>query len=345
MTDEIRNRLEEAFIVYDVEEIPDGIRFYVHPKNPERIKLVLSSLLLEYEIELKHHYGELVLDIRKKREEKEKIWINLLLLAATFASTTLIGASYYGKFNLAGGVLFSIAIMFVLGSHEMGHYFAAKRWGMKTTLPYFIPFPTIVGTLGAVIKHKGPIPNRKALFDVGVSGPLVGIVASVIVTYVELNVPFQPYIDEDTLFVGVIGTPPLFDLLIRITGFSGDFVHPIAFAGWVGMFVTFLNMIPAGQLDGGHVMRAMIGEKAEVVSKIMPLILIGTGGIVNYVYNVSNSIWILWGLIAFFFSMQRHPEPVDDVTPLDGKRYAIGVLAFFLAIMCFTPVPFSVQRV
>ncbi len=346
MIDEVKNRLEEVFIIYDMEELPDGVRYYVHPKaDIEKIKPLLASLLSEYKVELKQHYGELVIDIRKISRENEKIWINLLLLIATFGSTTLIGASYYGEFNIIGGVFFSIAIMFVLGSHEMGHYFAAKRWGMRTTLPYFIPFPTIIGTLGAVIRHKGPIPNRKALFDVGVSGPLIGIIASIIVTYIGLNIPFHPEISEDTFFVGMVGTPPLFEALISLTGFDGAFIHPIAFAGWVGMFITFLNLVPVGQLDGGHILRAMIGRKAEAVSKIMPLALIGMGSAINYFYQESNSIWILWGLITLFFSMQRHPEPIDDATPLDRKRYILGIFTFILAILCFTPIPFTLQNV
>jgi membrane-associated protease RseP (regulator of RpoE activity) len=342
MIDEIKRRLEEDFIVYDTEKLPDGVRFYLHPKNRdiEKIRSYLLPLTLEYTVEMKYLYGEHILEIRK-RVEKERIWINLLLFAATFVSTTLMGMNFYGEFNIAGGVLFSIAIMFVLGSHEMGHYFAARRWRMRTTLPYFIPAPTFIGTLGAVIRHKGPIPSRSALFDVGVSGPLVGIAASVIVACIGLTLPFHPEVRGGEMLI--IGTPLLFDALIVLTGFNDVFIHPIAIAGWVGMFVTFLNLVPAGQLDGGHVLRAMIGRKAEFVSKSMPLILIAMGGVIELVYQISNSIWIFWGLIVLFFSMQRHPEPIDDSTPLDSKRFVVGMLTFGLSILCFTPVPIKLQ--
>jgi membrane-associated protease RseP (regulator of RpoE activity) len=336
----IKSKLEEYFVVYNVEEIPDGIRFYLHPRNPidKDLRVFLASLANEYSVELKQIYGELVLELRKAREDR--IWINVALLIATFCSTTLMGSMMYEKFDLMGGILFSLSIMFVLGSHEMGHYFAARRWKMRTSLPYFIPFPTIVGTLGAIIKHKGPIPNRKALFDVGVSGPLVGIVASIIVILVGLSMRFEPKAVGESMLV--LGTPPLFELLVRIAGYDSQFIHPVAFAGWVGLFVTFLNLIPVGQLDGGHILRAMIGKKAEIVSRAMPTVLIGIGLLMGYIYNAPNSIWIFWGLIALFFSMHPHPEPIDDETPLDLKRQLIGVLTFMLAVMCFTPVPFQI---
>jgi membrane-associated protease RseP (regulator of RpoE activity) len=306
------------------------MRFYIQSKD-----MALPASFNHGKI--KHRYE---LEIKKK--QKERVWINLLLLAATFISTTVMGMGFYGEFNVAGGVLFSLAIMFVLGSHEMGHYAVARGWGMKTTLPYFIPFPTFIGTLGALIKHKGPIPNRKALFDVGVSGPIVGIAASIIVGCIGLSLPFHPKIAEGEMFI--IGTPPLFDALIALTGFKGTFFHPVAIAGWVGMFVTFLNLIPVGQLDGGHVLRAMIGKNAEVVSKTMPLVLIAVGSLVEMIYHVSSSIWIFWGLITLFFSMQHHPKPIDDVTPICRKRVALGLSMFAVALLCFTPVPISVQK-
>jgi len=338
--EEIRRRLEESFKVYDVERLEDGVRFYVHPLGEigRDLKTYLLELSKNYSVEFRERYGELVLEIRKYR--KEKIWINIVLLVATFISTTLMGAMMFERFDIVQGITFSLAVMFVLGSHEMGHYLAARRWGMRTSLPYFIPFPTIIGTLGAVIKHRGPIPNRKALFDVGVSGPLVGILASVIVIAIGLSLPFNPPHIRGP--VVVLGTPPLFDAIAKAMGYNGRFIHPIAFAGWVGLFVTFLNLIPVGQLDGGHILRAMIGKRADVVSRTIPLILISASFIIEYAYGVSDSIWIFWGLITLFFSLYPHPEPVDDETPLDRKRMILGVLTFILAALCFTPVPFRV---
>ena len=327
----IRSELEKYFFIYDFREIPGGIRFYVIPKG--NAASYTFSFSADYDVNIGWHMGEAVVDVR---ERKERPWINVVLLLATFISTTLIGSTFYEKFNLLGGIVFSFAVLFVLGSHEMGHYFVAKRWGLKTSLPYFIPFPTIIGTLGAVIKHRGPIPNRKALFDVGVSGPLIGIIASIVVTFIGLRLEHTPPPTEAIR----IGIPPLFHLIAVAAGFSGMYIHPVAFAGWVGMFITFLNMLPVGQLDGGHVMRAMAGKKSEIISRLTPLILI----VLGYAVEVSEgtgagTIWILWGLITLFFSMHPHPAPLDDETPLDGRRIILGTFAFVLAFMCFTPTP------
>ncbi len=336
--EEVRRRLEEDFIVYDVEELEDGVRFYIHPKREmsDDLKRYLTSLMGEYSVQMRNRYGELVLEIR--RHKKERVWINLALFVATVCSTTLMGSVMFG--SLLRGLTFSMAVMFVLGSHEMGHYFAARRWRMRTSLPYFIPFPTIIGTLGAIIKHKGPIPNRRALFDVGVSGPLVGVLASVIAIAIGFKVPMLPGRLSGPVIV--LGTPPLFDAVAKLMNYNEKLIGPIAFAGWVGLFVTFLNLIPVGQLDGGHVLRAMIGKKADFVSKMIPPALIAVGMLVSYLYDVPDSIWMFWGLITIFFAMMPHPDPIDDETPLDAKRMALGILTFVVAALCFTPVPFRV---
>jgi len=341
--EELTRKLEDHFQIYHIDRLPDGFRLYLQPKRTldDELKSHLMSLTAKYDVRMGYYYGELVLEIRKRVEKKERIWINVVLLIATFITTTIMGSFFYQEFNIFGGLMFSFAIMFVLGSHEMGHYFAAKRWGMKTSLPYFIPFPTIIGTLGAVIRHRGPIPNRRALFDVGVSGPLVGIVASCLVVVIGLNIPFHLESYEEGL---ILGTPILFELLARLVNFDGELIHPIAFAGWVGLFVTFLNLIPVGQLDGGHILRAIIGKRAVIVSRFMPLALIILGSAINYVYKVSDSIWIFWGLITLFFSMQPHPDPIDDKTPLDTKRLIIGIITFILALLCFTPIPFQLSK-
>ncbi|RLI73335.1 site-2 protease family protein [Archaeoglobales archaeon] len=341
--EKIIEKLQDHFQVYHIDKLPDGYRLYLQAKRTldDELKAQLTSLTAKYDVRMGYYYGELVLEIRRRAEKKEKVWINIVLLIATFVTTTIMGSFFYQEFNIFGGLMFSFAIMFVLGSHEMGHYFAAKRWGMKTSLPYFIPFPTIIGTLGAVIRHKGPIPNRRALFDVGVSGPLVGIVASCIVIVIGLNIPFQLESYEEGL---ILGTPILFELLAKLVNFDGEVIHPIAFAGWVGLFVTFLNLIPVGQLDGGHILRAVIGKKAAIISRFMPLVLIVLGSAISYIYKVSDSIWIFWGLITLFFSLQPHPDPIDDKTPLDAKRVLLGIITFILALLCFTPVPFQIAK-
>ncbi len=332
--EKIQREVESAFKVYHVEKDKDCLRLYV--LNPD-YKLVEEIAIKhpEWEISLKEKLGEQYVEIKPEKPEKERIWINLILLILTFLSTTYVGMSFYTKNKIWGGMVFSLSILFVLGSHEMGHYFTAKKWGIKTTLPYFIPAPNILGTFGAVIKQKSNCPNRKALFDMGVSGPMVGVLASVLVSYIGLKMPASAgkgYVE--------IGIPPLFQAVEILAHFNGKTISPVAFAGWVGMFLTCLNMIPAGQLDGGHVLRAMIGKASDQVSRIMPLLVLAVGYISDVMCG-AGSIWIVWSLIVLFFSFAPHPPPIDDETKIDKKRYAFGIIAFLIALSCFTPCPFK----
>ncbi len=337
LIERFRDVVYEHFNVYDFQELEKGIRFYVDVTDREKVE-IFKEKLIEFiphlNIEIGYRYGEIIIEATF-REEKNRNWINLILLIATIASTTFVGMGFTPDFNILEGLKFSLAIIFVLGSHEMGHYLAARIWGMKTSLPYFIPFPTIVGTLGAIIKHKGPIPNRNALFDVGVSGPLVGIAASVLITAIGLTLPYQPV--QGGTYIE-LGTPILFDAISLLVSPKSEFLHPIAFAGWVGMLVTFFNLLPVGQLDGGHVLRAMIGEKADIVSKIMPALMIIGGWLFSFLSG-EQSILIFWGIIALIFSMQQHPKPLNDRTPIDRRRFVVGIATFIIAILCFNPAP------
>ncbi|MCS7121675.1 MAG: site-2 protease family protein [Archaeoglobaceae archaeon] len=329
--------IEKFFKVYLIEKIKNGYRYYVVPtSSEEEIRKFLAVLSNEKDVKIKYKKGEIVLEVKKR---KQNYFLNLILLAATIVSTTFAGMLFYPEPNLLGGLVFSASIMFVLGSHEMGHYFAARKWKMKTSLPYFIPFPSIVGTLGAVIKHSGVVPNRKALFDVAVSGPLAGILAAIVVTYIGAKIPFE--VDEEPTIL--IGIPIIFELVLLLAGFQSFFIHPVAFAGWVGFFVTFLNLLPVGQLDGGHVARAMIGKRAEVVSKIFPFTILLLAIYLD-LKGFQSDIWLFWAIFVFFMSLTPHPEILDDSKRLDLKRSLLGSVVFFLAILCFTPVPITFYK-
>lgn len=322
-------RLEDYFFVYGEERIKEGVRYYVIPRTKgKEIEQFLLQLSYDYDVSLKERYGELILEIKRAREN---IVPNLVLFAITFLSTTFFGSMFYEEPNLLGGVVFSLAIIFILGSHEMAHFFTAKKWRMRTSLPYFIPFPTIIGTLGAVIKQRGAIPNRNALLDVGASGPIVGFLASILVTLVGLRIPFEVELKGNEI---MLGTSPIFELLLTISGFNGAVIHPVAFAGWVGFLLTFFNLLPVGQLDGGHVMRALVGDKSELISRLVPLLLL----LFAFFFG---TIWLFWAIILFFFSMQRYPKPMNDER-VDSKRVALGISCYVIAILCFTPTPFYV---
>ncbi len=330
------HQISKFFRVYHTEEGRDFVRYYVIPLvnlTDEDLHLFIQKLSADYDVSFYTKHGEFVLEVKRR---KERYWVNALLFTATFISVAFTGSMFYGKFNLIQGLEFAVAVIFVLGSHEMGHFLASKRWGMKASLPYFIPFPTIIGTLGAIIKQRGVIENRKALLEIGVSGPIAGLAASVLVAYYGLTLPVpQPQVAGGGI---ILGEPVLFEIVARLAGFDGFYIHPVAFAGWVGMFVTALNLIPVGQLDGGHVMRAMVGERADVISKVFPLLLIGIG----ITYREAG-VWFFWGLVTLFFSMQRHPKPADD-RPLPLSHKIAGVITFVLGLLCFTPVPFQISE-
>ncbi|HET8689581.1 MAG TPA: site-2 protease family protein, partial [Methanosarcina sp.] len=296
---------------------------------------------------LKHELGEYVLLVFPEKGAKEKTWLNLLLFIATLFTTMFCGAWMSGvnlekePSQLFRGLSFTLAIMAVLGSHEMAHYAMARYHGMKASLPYFIPFPTFIGTMGAVIRYRGPVPSRKALFDVGIAGPLVGLLMSVTVTVIGLNleVPAVKPLPDSIMFN--LGLPPLFVFIQKLVGVTGDNFHPVAFAGWVGMFVTLLNLLPAGQLDGGHILRAMLGKKAEKVSFLMPRILFLIGIYVIYWLKEDGVIWIFWALLLWVFAAAGHPSPLHDKVELDKKRILLGIITFILGFLCFTLIPFK----
>ena len=297
---------------------------------------------------MKYDLGENILIASPISPAKERRWINVVLAVATIFTTMIWGSLLFGAnpiddpYDILKGLPFTISIMTVLGAHEAGHFIVARKHGMQTSLPYFIPFPNLIGTMGSVIRHRGPIPDRKALFDVGVSGPLIGLIVSVIVTVVGLLQP--PLMVKPQGMQIELGIPLLFELIQKtISAPEMTVMHPIVFAGWVGMFVTALNLIPAGQLDGGHVLRAMLGEKSKEISRMIPFILISLGFYVTYVLNRDGFIWVLWGIFLSFFAAAGHPKPVEDDIPLDKKRMILGIIAFILGLMSFTLVPFQIQ--
>ena len=271
--------------------------------------------------------------------------INLLLFGATICTVTLGGALQEGynplqdpPLALLSGIPFAVALLGILGTHELAHFVVARARGMRATLPYFIPIPfSPLGTFGAVIKMESPIKDRKMLFDVGISGPLAGLAVAIIALVVGLRLseitvplpgaPIMPLgtgILVDWITDLVLG--PLPDHLMVI-------LHPIAFAGWFGIFVTAMNLIPISQLDGGHIGYAFFGKAHRwvVLVILMGLLLMGlfwTG-------------WLFWGFFILIFGGLRHPPPLNDITPLDTKRKLLAVLSFDLLFLLGTPRPFG----
>lgn len=282
-------------------------------------------------------------------------WTNLVMAVLTVATTLYAGIGWYGlspadPASLLAAWPFAAAVLGVLGVHELGHYVASRYYRVNASLPYFIPIPTIFGTMGAVIKMKGRIPSRRALFDIGIAGPLAGLVAAVVVTAVGLQL--DPVRSGPVLQIAGLNYPPLIQFIAYLTDAplypgNGMRVNPVVVGGWVGMFVTFLNLLPVGQLDGGHVVRAMIGERQETVAAFVPAGLFGLGAYLTFVAHEQLEavlLWFFWGVIAIALAYAGPAHPVRE-EHLGTPRMALGVFTFVLGLLCFTPVPFEVTPV
>jgi len=293
-------------------------------------------------------------------------WLNVALLVVTIASTLFVGASswYYipvteQPLRLLEAWPFAVAMLGVLGIHELGHYAAARHHGVDVTLPYFIPFPSLLGTMGAVINIRGRIPSRRALFDIGVAGPLAGLVATVVVTLVGFTLdPIQvpQRVREGGAQYAISFHDPLLmqglEALVTTLGVGaqvgpGEAVHPVVFAGWAGMFFTFLNLLPVGQLDGGHIVRSIVGQRQETIAAAVPGGLFALAGFLYLTQDAPPigfgvwTLWVFWGLLATGLAYVGPARPTVD-EPLDSRRTLLGVSTFVLGLACFTPVPFEI---
>ncbi|TLZ80064.1 MAG: site-2 protease family protein [Methanobacteriota archaeon] len=271
--------------------------------------------------------------------------MNLGLLAVTILTTVFFGgawnwADYSGAPILSpesiglGTLFFSLPLLTILGCHEMGHYVVAKRYKVQASLPFFLPSLPPLGTFGAFISMRDPIPNRRALLDIGVSGPLVGFAIAIPVTLAGLALSTG----APGVSAGVAGEAIrpsiLFSFLSLFFPLPQAFsMHPLAFAGWVGLFVTAINLLPAGQLDGGHVARALLGNRQVYVSWAAVLILFGLS------ITFSYPGWFLFGFLIFVLGI-RHPPPLNDITRLDVTRKLVGIGAVAILVLTFVPQPF-----
>jgi membrane-associated protease RseP (regulator of RpoE activity) len=282
------------------------------------------------------------------------VWLHVLLFVVTFASTTLVGAEMYASFAtdfgqrprtltsgalLLGGLWYGVTVMLILGCHEMGHYLACRYYGIRASLPYFLPAPaiSIFGTLGAVIRIREPLRHKRSLFDIGIAGPLAGIAMALPVLVFGLLasrfVPIPPS-------AAMLGEPLAFQLLARwvmgpIPAGLAINLHPAGFAAWFGMLLTGLNLVPAGQLDGGHVAYACFGRRAIWLTALSLLSALAAGLFLA-------PMWLFWlGFISVLLSIfgWRHAPVLDEDAPLGTARWVVALLAVVLLVFCFIPVP------
>lgn len=287
-------------------------------------------------------------------ERPVRPWVNWLLFILTILTTTWAGAAHQGVNLLqepgrfAVGLPYSLGLLAILGVHELGHYFMARHHGMKVTPPYFIPVPFALGTFGAFIKMRSPSENRRALFDVAVAGPIAGLVIAIPALLIGLR--SSTILPGDVVaapgFMGgtSAGSSILFALLAKLSlGDALQFGHvlrlsPLAFAGWLGLFITALNLLPIGQLDGGHVARAMFGSRVgNTISSVAMWSLL----------LLAFFIWpglMMWALIIFFIAGRGTP-PLNDITPVTPGRRWLGYATFLILALILLPLPHTLWPV
>jgi membrane-associated protease RseP (regulator of RpoE activity) len=295
----------------------------------------LAAAGYDYNIEVTHPpglFGERVLLSVQLEKVRQSVvpWLNIGLFFVTFLTMSF-------NYPQTLPVWFTVWFLLILLFHEFGHYFAAKHHGMDTSWPYFIPAPFFFfGTLGAVIRVRSPFRDRVALFDMAVAGPIAGFVVSVIALVVGLS------LSTATAAVNaqdgyMLGESLLFNLLepVLVPGWQAGYttlIHPIGFAGWAGLLVTMLNMLPMGQLDGGHIAYAMFGRAQKLLGVIT---LVGLAVAAFWWPG-----WLLWVGIGLYMRVKHPPTLIDEIE-LSGPRRMIGWLAFVILALCFIPVPIS----
>ena len=263
-------------------------------------------------------------------------WRNAALFLLTVASVYWVGATQYADGH-AAGIRLVVAVIGIMLAHEMGHYIACRRYGVDASLPFFIPFPLhLVGTFGAFIQIRSPFPDRRVLFDVGIAGPLAGfIVCLPVLALGVLEARVEP-----ATFEGLgLGEPLLFQwattLLRGDVGETSTLViGPFGMAAWFGLLLTALNLMPIGQLDGGHVVYALMRRRGVLVSRVA---LAASLGLVYL-----RPSWLFWSVLLLVLS-RPHPPTLDDARPIGRARVVVGIIGLAVFIVSFTPEPILIS--
>ncbi len=290
---------------------------------------------------------------------KKKIWLNVLLFVLTAFSTFYVGISLSFNYKNAEifvqnsefspdlsvifspeviglSIIYAVVLLGILLGHELGHFLACRYYKINATLPYFIPFPNLIGTMGAFIKIKSPIKKKHQLFDIGIAGPLTGFILSM--PALVYGLPLSKVVPsiaakEGSIMLGDSLLLKIIEGMIfkNIPPNSDIFLHPVAFAGWVGLLVTALNLFPMGQLDGGHISYALLGSKSRNLARIF-LVIFFALGIFFWVG------WFLWAFLILFLGM-KHPQIEDETESLSQGRKIIAYVIVLIFILSFIPDP------
>jgi membrane-associated protease RseP (regulator of RpoE activity) len=369
--EQLRNILGPAFELDYYSRLKNYYVFQADARAVEdqKISQIIASLLSAgYFPRIQKQDGRLLIHITTYAQTKPhtRVWLNVLLFLLTIVTTMMAGAVHLGKdyfsnfANILYGSRYSFAVLSILTAHEFGHYFAARWHDIKATLPYYIPLPLPgfhFGTLGAFIKMKSPIQDRKALLDVGAAGPIAGFIISIIflivgyhdlpdfkgiVDYVET---IHPWNMQGGINI-ILGKSLLFSFFNDVIGggrlpMNEVYHFPYIFAGWIGLLVTAINLIPIGQLDGGHILYSLTGNRARFwgIAAFVLLLVLNFVLILQYF----SFVWVLWVILIFVLIGFKHPPTVDDQLPLNKERKVIGWLCVTIFVLCFPPLPIYIS--
>jgi membrane-associated protease RseP (regulator of RpoE activity) len=330
--DLIREHISKYFDVGGFQTTPEGSFFVINDYSYDKFACLIKDLdKVGYIPFMGRYAGNYRIGIAERPEVGEsRIHLNVILFIATVFTTIFAGYTFAGH-NLFDGVAFAIALLAILGIHETAHYFAAKKHKVKSTLPYFIPAPTLIGTFGAVINVKSPIPDKNSLFDLGFSGPLAGIIVAIPVLIIGIHLSTIVPISSQSINLSY---PPIISILMYLmlppipVGYALQ-IHPLVFAGWVGIIVTLLNLMPVAFLDGGHIVRSLFTEKIHRIISII-------GVLVTLVLG-----WLPMAVLMMLILVlnKRHPGALDNVTTLTLWRKGTAVLMLIIFILCLTQAP------
>ncbi|MBS3817274.1 MAG: site-2 protease family protein [Candidatus Thermoplasmatota archaeon] len=352
--DFIQDVVSQYFPIYKTKVEFDIVSVYIKTSIDETLENKFDELrstlvpqnFVPYLVE---ENGEHIIKVNKQEEKNYRgLKANLVMLLVTLGTTLIAGAWWWSSYSPAGegmfslhnisrgALFFTLPLMSILGIHEMGHYIMARYHGIKASLPFFLPMAPPLGTIGAFISIREPIPDKKSLLDVGIAGPIAGFIVAIPVSLIGLylgatTTPTAPIAEEGIRYIW--NFPIILRGMSRFIPFSaGETIHPTLFAGWVGFLVTGLNLLPASQLDGGHVVRSLFGKYSKYISYVAFGFLIIVG-IWQYIG------WVVFAFLILFLGGVKHPPPLNDITELDKKRFIVGGLAIMILLVSFHPVP------
>lgn len=308
---------------------------------------------LGYNAYLKRYGPRIICTLAEKKKagdpaSRRENRVAIILFACTIITTLFAGYMQAADISktitaLALNTLsFPVALIFILGSHEMAHKVASKRNGIDSTPPYFIPAPSLTGTFGAVIRVKSPMPDDNAAVEMGLSGPIAGFIATIPILI--LGIALSPHVPHSAIKSAAggmeFGEPLLFRfiayVLLRIPTDHVILMNPLVFAGWVGLLVTMLNLMPIGQLDGGHISHALLGPKYHLLlSRVFLFGLVALGAATGYFG------WYIWAVLGMWILTRGYPQPYGGMAPLKTRNIVYALIALAIFILCFMPAPIS----